>query len=155
MYNHAPVNYKCPICIGLQNPGSSDTLIIKDDVVYRDELVSVIVNSFFIGNNPGHVIVVPNKHFENLYDLPDEIGYRIFEISKKMAVVLKEAYQCEGITIRQNNEPAGDQHAFHFHLHIFPRYKDDELDIHMGNKRLALPEERRKYSEKLREVLQK
>jgi histidine triad (HIT) family protein len=70
-----------------------------------------------------------------------------------MALVMKKAYACEGVTILQNNEPAGDQHAFHFHLHVFPRYKDDHLHMHIENKRLALPEERKLYAEKLRKFL--
>ncbi|MEO6508787.1 MAG: HIT family protein [Patescibacteria group bacterium] len=153
MYKHAPLDYKCPICIGLKDPGTPDTLIIADDIVYKDDLVSVVVNSFFIGNNPGHVIVVPNDHYENIYDLPDQVGHRVHEVAKKMAAVLKEAYKCDGITTMQNNEPAGDQHAFHFHFHIFPRYKDDNLHQHMTNKRLAPPEERNTYSDKLRSKL--
>lgn len=153
MFNHAPEKYKCPICIGLKNPGTSETMFVEDDIVFKDNLVSVVVNSFFIGNNPGHVIVVPNEHYENIYELPDEVGHRIFEVAKKMAGVLKTAYNCEGITTMQNNEPAGDQHAFHFHFHIFPRYTYDNLHQHMTSKRFAPPEERKIYSDKLRNVL--
>jgi histidine triad (HIT) family protein len=152
MYNHSPKSYKCPICIGLQNPGTPDTLIVEDDYVYKDEVVSVFINSFFVGNNPGHVIVVPNHHYENIYELPEEVGHHIFDIAKKMAIALKKAYNCDGITTRQNNEPAGDQHAFHYHFHIFPRYKDDDYN-QPHEKRLAPPEERKKYAEKLKVAL--
>jgi len=95
--------------------------------------------------------MTPNKHFENIYDLPMEYATRIFEIAKKVALAMKDTYKCEGITTLQNNEPVGNQHAFHYHFHIFPRYKDDDLHKFMGDKKLATPEERVKYANKLKE----
>ncbi len=154
--SHAPQNYICPICLGVQGVESSETLIRPSDVVFRDELVTVLINSFFMGQSAGHAIVVPNQHFENLYDLPPEYGYRIFDVTKMMAKILKEAYNCDGITIRQNSEPAGDQHAFHFHQHIFPRYNGDDFNSQLPeDKRLAEPDERAEYAEKLKKHLQK
>lgn len=124
------------------------------DVVYKDDLVTVFVNSFFMGKNAGHVIVVPNEHFENIYTLPATYGHRIFEIAQKIALAMKEVYACDGITTRQNNEPAGDQHAFHFHFHIFPRYKDDGFNtVQPEQKRLAEPAERAGYAKKLAAAL--
>jgi hypothetical protein len=60
MLCNAPKNYICPICTGLRSPGSEETMIVEDDFVYRDKDVSAFINSFFVGNNPGHVVVVPN-----------------------------------------------------------------------------------------------
>jgi len=68
---------------------------------------------------------------------------------------MKAVYGCDGITTRQNNEPAGDQHAFHFHFHIFPRYSNDGYNtVQPSEKRLADPEERALYAEKLRSYLE-
>lgn len=153
MFNHAPSGYHCPICLGIAGIENEHTLLKQSDLVFKDELVSVFINSFWIKNNPGHVIVVPNKHFENIYEVPTEYGYRIFEVAKKMAIAMRIAYTCEGITTLQNNEPEGGQHAFHFHLHIFPRYKNDELHIHMGNKELALVERRKEFVTKIKSQL--
>jgi histidine triad (HIT) family protein len=66
---------------------------------------------------------------------------------------MKKTYTCDGITTRQNNEPAGDQHAFHFHFHIFPRYKDDGFNKAQGTKRSTTPAERKEYTDKLRDYL--
>lgn len=152
--SNAPENYICPICVGVEEVDSPDTLIRPSDIVYRDETVMVIINSFFMGKNSGHVIVLPTTHYENIYDLPEEIGQHVFEVAQKMAKVIKTSYLCDGITLRQNNEPAGDQHAHHFHLHVFPRYTDDGFNsIQPEQKRLAQPEERAIYAEKLRAAL--
>ena len=72
------------------------------------------INSRRWPNNPGGVLIVPNQHFENLYDMPEEILVRIYVMAKKMALALKETYKCDGTSIRQYNEPAGNQDAWHF-----------------------------------------
>lgn len=150
----APEDYKCPVCAGLAHPGGPDTLIAETDFVYRDQLVSALINTFFWGNNPGHVIIVPNTHHESIYDLPPELGHRIFDVAQLVARAMKAAYACDGITTRQNNEPAGDQHAWHFHLHVVPRYPDDGYNrLKPKYIRVAEPAERAQYAQKLRAAL--
>ncbi len=147
-------SYVCPICLGNDGVENDDTLLKHADLVFRDELVSVWINSFWIGKNEGHLIVVPNQHLVTLWDLPTSVGHRIFEVSKLMSTVLKKVYGCDGITLRQNNEPAGDQHAFHYHQHIFPRYEDDGFNQNLAKKsRLSDPEERIVFAEKIRHYL--
>lgn len=99
------------------------------------------------------MIIVPNEHYENIYDLPTDVAAHIMSIAKKISIAMKQAYNCEGITLLQNNEPAGGQHAFHYHLHIFPRYDHDDLHINMHDKQLTDPAKRLKYAEKLRSIL--
>lgn len=153
MYNHAPKNYICPICLGIDGIESKNTLIKQSDIVYKDDLVTALINSFFIKNNPGHIIIVPNKHFENIYDLPLKYSQRIFEVAQKLAIIIKKTYKCDGITTLQNNEPAGNQHAFHYHLHIFPRYINDDLHQNMMNKKSTTQEERKIYADKIKNNL--
>jgi histidine triad (HIT) family protein len=153
MYNHASQDYDCLICLGINGSNNAKTLIVADDIVYRDERVTALINSFWMKNNPGHVIIVPNKHFENIYELPDELGAHIHVVAKKMALAMKKAYGCDGIMTLQNNEPASGQHAFHYHLHIFPRYENDDLHANMMDKQLADPVERKEYADKLRAAL--
>lgn len=154
MYNHAPPNYVCPICLGVEGIENGQTLLRKEDLIFRNELVSVFINSFFIRGNEGHVIIVPNAHIENIYDLTSECATAIMDAAKKMAVVIKEAYQCDGITLRQNNEPAGDQHAFHFHMHVIPRYENDRFNTEMAvNKIETTLDERRPFNEKLKKLI--
>lgn len=152
--SQAPEGYICPICLGVNEFESMDTLMRPTDIIYKDELVTAFINSFFVGKNTGHAIIVPNEHFENIYDLPAEIGHRVFDIAKKISLAMKNIYACDGITIRQNNEPAGDQHAFHFHLHVFPRYNDDGYNtVQPTDKRLASPQERSTYASRLSAAL--
>lgn len=153
MYNHAPQNYVCPICLGVQGVENEQTLIRASDIIYQDQTVTVFIASYWIGKNSGHVIVVPNQHIEHLYDLPDELGAAIVATARRMAIAMKKAYVCDGITLQQNNEPAGGQHAFHYHLHLFPRYEGDDIYAHLKNKRETTVEERLPYAEKMRQAL--
>jgi histidine triad (HIT) family protein len=45
---------------------------------------------------------------------------------------MKTAYSCDGISTRQHNEPAGSQDVWHYHLHVIPRYKDDQYYMTQG-----------------------
>ncbi len=156
MYNHSPENYQCPICLGVNGVESEATLLKQSDLVYKDDLVSVFINSFWIDTAKGHVIVVPNEHYENIFDIPMGVAHRIAEVAQKMSLAIKETYLCDGITLRQNNEPAGNQHAFHYHLHIYPRYNNDSYNENMTKKSLlSTPEERLEYANKLITYLRK
>lgn len=153
--SNAPVDYRCPICLGISKLHSPDTLIRPSDFVFEDDQVAALLNSFFMGsNNAGHVIIVPKVHYESLYVLPDEIGHRIYDLSRHIAIAIKKAYKCDGIKIIQNNEPASDQHAFHYHLHVFPRYFDDGFNsVLPSQKILASPNERAAYADKIKLAL--
>jgi len=155
MHNHAPENYKCPICLAIEGIENSDTLIKQSDIVYKDELATVFIGSFSIGSNPPQPIIVPNKHFENLYDLPTEYARHIQDLAQKVALAVRENYPSEGVMIQQNNEPASGQHAFHYHMHIFPRYENDNIHQNMTTKKNTTPEQRQVFVEKLKTFFKK
>ncbi len=117
----------CPICAGIRAERDvKHTLISPEDIIYDNGRIVALINSFFIPTCEGHVIIVPVDHYETIYDLPDSLGAEIFIASRKIATAMRRIYPgCKGITIRQNNEYAGDQHAPHYHLHIIPRYNND------------------------------
>ena len=149
MIDKAKSEYVCPICLGIAGTENDDTLIRQQDIVYKDELAMVFVASYFIGKNEGHLIVVPTTHYENIFDLPDKVGVHIFSLAKKFSAVMQGAYRCGGVTTLQNNGVNAGQHALHYHLHLFPRYKDDNIYAHMNSKRQTTPAERVVFAKKL------
>lgn len=118
------------------------------DVVFRDGVTTAFVSSHQYPNNPGHVLVVPNEHFENLYELPDRLGAAVHATSRLAALALKSAYGCDGVSTRQHNEPAGHQDVWHYHQHVLPRYAGDAL-YGATSSPMAL-EERAAFAERLR-----
>jgi len=69
---------------------------------------------------------MPRKHIRNIYELSDdEIAGAILSMAARIARAAKRAFSADGITLRQNNDAASDQHLFHFHLHVIPRFVGD------------------------------
>ena len=82
--------------------------------------------------------------------MPEELGHKIFDLSKQVAIALKETYKCDGTSTRQHNEPAGNQDVWHFHQHVFPRYEGDNLYSNHKDPYWPPPEERKPYADKLK-----
>jgi histidine triad (HIT) family protein len=76
----------------------------------------------------GHIIIFPREHYENIYDIPDDILAEISLTSKKVSLALKKAYNPPGLNIIQNNGQLAGQTVFHFHVHIIPRYDNGYLN---------------------------
>lgn len=150
MFNNAPLNYNCPICLAIKGIEDENTWIKQDDIFYRDELVLGFISSKFIKGNEGHPMIVPNEHYENIYDLPEDVSHQIFDLGKKVSIALKKLRNCDGINLMQFNETAGDQHALHYHLHIIPRFKDDNFHEELWSGKRSNPKERISYARDLR-----
>ncbi len=149
MYNHEPKNYVCPLC-QIAKGETTEKGNMEDFVVFRDEFLTAYISGKWWKPSPGHVIIVTNDHIENIYDLSDELGHKIADLSKKIAIGLKETYKCDGISTRQHNEPAGNQDVWHYHLHIFPRYENDNLYLNHKDTYWPTPEEKMPYANKLK-----
>lgn len=126
--SHAPAGYVCPFC-GLVNGDVADpnNRCALSDLIYQDDDLIVFSAADGFGPRAGHVMICPAKHYETLYDLPDTVLMRIGLMAREVALAMKRAWNPEGISTRQHNEPSGNQHVWHYHLHVFPRYADDML----------------------------
>lgn len=77
----------------------------------------------------GHTLVVPKQHFENLFAMPDFLLEIILILVRDLASKIKTATNCKGINILNNNGEAAGQSVHHFHIHIIPRYDNDNFSI--------------------------
>ncbi len=152
MFSHAPPDYDCPLCRLVRGDPQPDWNAL-DDVVLREPEVLAFVSPVWWPNNAGHVIVIPTEHIENMYGLPDDIAARIHNAARRIALALKSTYDCDGVSTRQHNEPGGSQDVWHYHVHVFPRYRGDNLYASHASGRRTSAEERRPYAEKLRAYL--
>jgi histidine triad (HIT) family protein len=71
---------------------------------------------------PGHLLIVPRQHVENIYGLPEDVGAHILPVASRIGRAIKTALRADGLTLLQNNEKASGQAVFHFHLHLIPRH---------------------------------
>lgn len=92
-------------------------------IVYEDEFLCCFLDIDPI--NEGHVLIVPKKHCNAVDEVDNEILFRIMEVSKYIYKAIKKVYNCDGYTMMQNGGEFAD--FGHYHMHIFPRYVDDEF----------------------------
>jgi histidine triad (HIT) family protein len=152
-HSHQPAGYRCPFCRVAAGEDLRDDFTKQADVVFRDDTLTAFVSSAWWPANPGHVLVVPNVHYENVYAMPDATLAAVQVMGKRVALALKAAYGCDGTSFRQHNEPAGSQHVWHYHLHVFPRYAGDALYLRTLERRDTTTAERAPYAEQLRRYL--
>jgi histidine triad (HIT) family protein len=117
-------------------------------ILYEDEQVAA-----FLSNRPvnvGHTLVVPKKHYADIYEIPEEEAAHLFKITKRIAQAVKEATEIEGIRIVQNNGKDAGQVIIHLHVHIIPMKPQDQFRHERGLRTLELLE---KDAEKIRQRL--
>lgn len=77
----------------------------------------------------GHALILPKKHADNLYALPEEAAAKVLVLAKNVAEKMEKALDCEGLNLVQNNGEIAGQTIFHFHMHLIPRYKGDNVKV--------------------------
>ena len=100
---------------------------IPSATLYEDDDFRVILD--IEPASKGHALILPKEHYANLYELDDELAAKALVLAKKMITKLTDVLGCEGYNVLQNNGTAAGQTVFHFHMHLVPRYKDDNVKI--------------------------
>jgi histidine triad (HIT) family protein len=149
MFTHEPQGYVCPFCAFLN--GREDDYNSQQDIVYQNAHTTAFIAPKWWVNNPGHVLVIPNKHYENIYSIPDNQIAEVYKTAKQIAIALRKTYDCQGTSTRQHNEPAGNQDVWHFHVHVYPRYDEDHLYRNHDNKGFVDAKARAPYAKKLKD----
>ena len=93
--------------------------------LYEDEDFRVILD---LGPaSKGHALILPKEHYRNLYDIDENLAAKAIVLAKKMVKKMTDVLGCDGYNIVQNNEEPAGQTVFHFHIHLIPRYKGDNV----------------------------
>ena len=95
--------------------------------VYEDNDVSAFLDINPV--NPGHTLVVPKKHYENLYETPDEALAKLMAVVRKLAVSIRSGLNADGTNIEMHNDEISGQLISHTHIHIIPRFEGDKLKL--------------------------
>jgi len=100
---------------------------IPSATIYEDEDFRVILD--IEPASKGHALILPKDHYANLYELPEELASKALVVAKKVVTKMTEIVGCEGYNVLQNNGEVAGQTVFHFHMHLIPRYKEDDVTI--------------------------
>ena len=78
---------------------------------------------------PGHVLVVPTVHRETLTDAEPDLVADVFRTVRRAASAVESAFDPDGLTVVQSNGTAAGQEIPHAHVHVVPRYEDDDVIV--------------------------
>jgi histidine triad (HIT) family protein len=95
--------------------------LVETNVVFEDEFITCILDIDPL--NEGHTLILPKTHFIDLEEIDEKTMKSIMRASVIITRVLKGIYKPDGITVIQNGGIFND--LDHYHMHVFPRYKDD------------------------------
>ncbi len=105
------------------------TKIIRGDIpsykVYEDDIVYAMLDIDPLSD--GHLLVIPKKQIDLLWDLDDETYQYTWKVSKQLAKVMQEFFNPKrvGVVVEGFGVP-------HAHVHLVPLYDDDVLQLHHG-----------------------
>jgi histidine triad (HIT) family protein len=122
--------------------------------VYRDEVCAAFMDIQPV--NPGHLVVIPNRHAAYLADLKEAEGAQIFRVAQRLAAALRHSgMRCEGVNFLLADGEAAMQEVFHVHLHVLPRYPGDGFGFRFAPAYFQKPErsELEEVAGKIRKVL--
>ena len=122
------------------------------DVVYEDDLTFAFIDPR--QHNPGHVLVVPRTHINDIRYLDPLTGAALMETLIKIAQAVDRAFPNSGMSLWHSIGPAAFQEVPHMHMHVHPRqYGDGLLRVYPGVVVDADPMVRASYAERLRNAL--
>lgn len=108
--------------------------LIRGDIpsirVYEDDNVVAFMD--VMPQGIGHTLIVPRKGSRNLLDAEPETLAKVIKVVQKIAKAVKKAFNADGVTVMQFNEPASGQTVFHLHFHVIPRFENVPLKPHSG-----------------------
>ncbi len=115
--------------------------IEKSYIVYEDEHSLAFAPTLDTIISKRHLVLIPKKHFETIYDIPEKELFELIKATKLIAQKLKSKYKADGINILHASGAVAQQSVFHFHFHLIPRYLNDNLNTwpNTGYKELNYP----------------
>ena len=100
---------------------------IPSNKVFENDNFVVILDAF--PANEGHSLVIPKKHYQNIFEIDEETLKEGYVLAKKVAEKLKNKLNIKNINILQNNGVLASQSVNHFHIHVIPRIENDKVTI--------------------------
>lgn len=99
--------------------------------VYQDEVCSAFMDIFPV--NPGHLLIVPNRHATYLNDMDEETAGHLMKAAHPLAQALRDSgLPCEAVNLFLADGEEAGQEVFHSHLHIIPRFRGDNFRVSFG-----------------------
>jgi histidine triad (HIT) family protein len=127
---------------------------VAASVVHEDELTMAFVDLRQF--HPGHILVIPRRHFQDVRELDDATGAALMATVARVTRAVGEVFPNDGLSLWHSIGEAAFQEVPHLHIHIHPRFRKDEvLRVYPSAPATPPKEERDKYASALRRNLEK
>jgi histidine triad (HIT) family protein len=100
---------------------------IQEPFLYEDDSIMVLSSKRPL--TAGHCLVVPKKHFENIFEADPSTLSRLMSVSQIMAQRALQVKGVEGVNVENANGRVAGQTVFHLHFHVIPRRKGDRIGV--------------------------
>lgn len=110
---------ECIFCEAIKSSEDREALIL-----FRGTYNFIVLNKY--PYTPGHLMIAPYRHLARLEDVPSEITNEMMELLKISLRILRQVYRPQGFNMGMNlGQCAGAGVAYHYHLHVIPRWSGD------------------------------
>lgn len=123
---------------------------IPSATIYEDEAIKAFLDVSPAGK--GHALIITKEHYDNIFQLDKETAGKVFGFATDLARAIKEDRKCPGMNIVQNNGEVAGQTVNHFHLHLIPRFPEDDVKV-TWKQHSTVPEEQIALAEAIRRGL--
>ncbi len=108
---------------------------IPAEILYETDKVIAIIDIMPI--HYGHALIIPKKEYRNFLEVPEQELGELMTVAQKVAKSLVKTFDLEGFNFFANNGEVAGQSVFHFHIHVTPRYANDNISFHLNLKKYA------------------
>ncbi|MEW5761799.1 MAG: HIT family protein [Bacillota bacterium] len=107
-----------------------------ENIILQNELAVAIYDKYPV--NPGHVLVIPKRHFPTFFEATDAEVLAVYDLIRKARELLEAKFHPDGYNIGVNNGACAGQTVWHMHVHVIPRFVGD-VDHPRGGVRRVKP----------------
>jgi histidine triad (HIT) family protein len=108
---------------------------IPAEILYETDNVIAIIDIMPI--HYGHALIIPKKEYKNFLEVPESEVGELMLVTQKIAKSLVKTFNLEGFNFFSNNGEVAGQSVFHFHIHVTPRYPDDNISFLLNLKKYS------------------
>ena len=135
------------------DPNNIFAKILKGEIpshkIYEDEDTLAFLD--IMPRIEGHALVITKAQARDLFDVTPQALAALMRTVQKLAPIVRDALDADGVLIQQFNGAAAGQTVFHLHFHIIPMKQGRPLKPHAGQ--MANQAELAATAEKIRSQL--
>ena len=95
--------------------------------VYEDDDVLAFLD-IMQEKNPGHTLVISKQHYSSFLTAEKDIMHKVMDVAQRIGQAQISVLGAKGVIIKTHVNKAGGQSVFHYHVHVIPRYVEEDSD---------------------------